>query len=99
MGAKVVTKVFMNGGSQAVRIPAEMRFDSDEVVITFDKKTRAVTIRPVSADERKAAFIDSLRNASADERQELNSAFELNKEYSVPEINKRVADFFLGEDR
>ena len=52
-----------------------------------------------AADERKAAFINSLRNASAAERQELESAFELHKEYSVPEINKNVADFFLGEDR
>lgn len=99
MSARVVTKVFMNGGSQAVRIPAEMRFDSDQVVITFDEKTRAVTIRPISADERKAAFIHSLRNASANERAELESGFELHKEYSVPQINENVSEFFSGEDR
>lgn len=32
-------KVFLNGRSQAVRLPAEFRFDSDEVYIRKDPKT------------------------------------------------------------
>ena len=30
----LVAKIFMNGGSQAVRLPKEFRFDTDEVYIT-----------------------------------------------------------------
>jgi len=41
-------KIFMNGGSQAVRLPKEFRFDSDEVcikrigsaVVIFDPRDR-----------------------------------------------------------
>ena len=32
-------KIFMNGRSQAVRLPAEFRFDGDEVLIRRDEKT------------------------------------------------------------
>jgi antitoxin VapB len=32
-------KIFMNGRSQAVRLPAEFRFDADEVFIRRDEKT------------------------------------------------------------
>lgn len=39
--SKVKAKVFINGGSQAVRLPAEFRFDSDEVDVRRD---------PVSGD-------------------------------------------------
>lgn len=36
-----VAKIFQNGGSQAIRIPAELRFEGDEVFIRKD---------PVSGD-------------------------------------------------
>jgi virulence-associated protein VagC len=98
MSARVVTKVFMNGGSQAVRIPAEMRFDTDEVIVSFDRETRAVTIRPISADERKAAFLQSMRSASSAERAELENSFGLKKDYSVPQIDVKVSEFFLGQE-
>ena len=32
-------KLFRNGGSQAVRLPAEFRFDGDEVYVTRDDRT------------------------------------------------------------
>jgi len=32
-------KLFMNGRSQAVRLPAEFRFEGDEVLIRKDEKT------------------------------------------------------------
>ncbi len=34
-----VAKLFMNGGSQAVRLPAEFRFEGDEVYIRRDERT------------------------------------------------------------
>jgi len=37
-------KLFMNGRSQAVRLPANYRFDCDEVYIRRDQKTGDVVI-------------------------------------------------------
>lgn len=37
-------KLFMNGRSQAVRLPASFRFDCEEVYIRKDKKTGDVII-------------------------------------------------------
>ena len=34
-----VAKLFMNGGSQAVRLPSSMRFNCDEVYISQDPAT------------------------------------------------------------
>jgi antitoxin VapB len=39
MGETRVAKLFMNGASQAVRLPADFRFDGDEVFITRDDAT------------------------------------------------------------
>ena len=40
-----VAKLFPNGGSQAVRLPAEFRFDCEEVLV--EKVGDVVTLRPV----------------------------------------------------
>jgi len=39
-----VAKLFMNGGSQAVRLPAEFRFEGDEVYIRRDERTGDVVL-------------------------------------------------------
>lgn len=39
MGAPAKARVFMNGRSQAVRIPAEFRFSKDEVYVRQDPQT------------------------------------------------------------
>ena len=39
-----VAKLFMNGGSQAVRLPAEFRFANDEVYINRDEATGDVVL-------------------------------------------------------
>jgi antitoxin VapB len=51
--AKQTAKVFMTGRSQAVRIPAEFRFNSKEVFIRRDDKTGEVILsrKPVDWDE------------------------------------------------
>jgi antitoxin VapB len=39
-----VAKLFKNGASQAVRLPAEFRFDGDEVYISRDERTQDVIL-------------------------------------------------------
>lgn len=39
-----VAKLFMNGGSQAVRLPAEFRFEEDEVYVRRDERTGDVVL-------------------------------------------------------
>ena len=46
--SRKTTKVFANGGSQAVRIPAEFRFDTEEV--TIEREGDALVLRPVRRD-------------------------------------------------
>jgi antitoxin VapB len=50
---KQTAKVFMTGRSQAVRIPAEFRFDGKEVFIRRDERTGEVILsrKPVDWDE------------------------------------------------
>ena len=45
-------KLFMNGGSQAVRLPAEYRFDASEVYIWRDPETGNVILskKPLTWD-------------------------------------------------
>lgn len=61
-------KLFMNGNSQAVRIPAEMRFDGDEVLLEYDPVTHAVTLRPTeeSREEKLRKFEKRLREMPYD---------------------------------
>ncbi|MBA2776760.1 MAG: AbrB/MazE/SpoVT family DNA-binding domain-containing protein [Chloroflexia bacterium] len=39
-----VAKLFQNGGSQAVRLPAEFRFDADEVYVFRDEATGNIVL-------------------------------------------------------
>ena len=55
----LTTKVFNNGNSQAVRIPAEFRLDTDRVSISRNESGDLV-IHPLRA-ERGAALLDALR--------------------------------------
>ena len=44
MAERKVAKLFQNGGSQAVRLPAEFRFDADEVYVYRDEATGNVVL-------------------------------------------------------
>ncbi len=55
----LTTRVFNNGNSQAVRIPAEFRLDTDRVSITRNEQGDLI-IHPLHAD-RGAALIAALR--------------------------------------
>jgi len=46
-----IAKIFMNGRSQAVRLPKEYRFDSDEVYITKQGSRVIITEKKPTWDE------------------------------------------------
>ena len=64
MGEKTA-KLFPNGRSQAVRLPAEFRFDGDQVYIRRDESSGEVILSPVptSWDGFFAARDDALDEA------------------------------------
>lgn len=55
----VISRVFMNGNSQAVRIPQEFRLDVNRVSITRNAQGDLV-IRPLPVD-RATAFLQALQ--------------------------------------
>lgn len=57
MAERKKAKLFQNGGSQAVRLPAEFRFDADEVYVFRDEATGNVVL---SAVPRRRSFADFL---------------------------------------
>jgi len=59
MQKTIMVKPFMNGGSQAVRIPAECRFDSAEIFLTFDTETGTVTLNRAGSEDSISALLDS----------------------------------------
>lgn len=66
-----ISRVFMNGNSQAVRIPQEFRFDTSQVEIHRNADGDLV-LHPVASD-RGAALLQAL-NAFDDEFAELLQA-------------------------
>jgi antitoxin VapB len=56
-----VAKLFKNGASQAVRLPAEFRFDADEVYISRDEKTHNVILSTNPATGNWKEFFDFVR--------------------------------------
>lgn len=60
-------KLFMHGGSQAVRLPKEFRFEGKEVVIR--KRGDTVILQPVKRD--MAAFWAEIDRLRGDEQLEL----------------------------
>ena len=93
----VVGKVFMNGGSQAIRIPAAMRFDTDEVRISFDEESGTVLIRPMDKESMKASFIDQVKALTKEERDEIKTLGR-KRDTSKARINKDVALFFRDSE-
>ncbi len=63
MGQTKVAKLFKNGASQAVRLPADFRFDGDEVYITRDEKTQDVILSTRPGAQLWQEFFDFVRAA------------------------------------
>ena len=57
-------RLFTNGGSQAVRLPAEFRFDGDEVLVRKDERTGDVILSSKTGWSTWSEYLDH-RNASA----------------------------------
>ena len=74
-------KIFMNGRSQAVRLPAEFRFEGDEVSIRRDTVTGDVILSP-----RNRKFEDwlKLRDRLIAEAPAEFEDFDLSRDPSLP---------------
>ena len=69
MGAQTA-KIFMNGRSQAVRLPKEYRFDTDEVYITKQGENIIISAKEPTWDEffdSKSVFNDDFLEDRLDE--------------------------------
>ncbi len=57
-----IAKLFKNGSSQAVRLPAEFRFDGDEVYATRDEITGDVVLSKQPGVKTWAEFFEWMRS-------------------------------------
>jgi virulence-associated protein VagC len=89
----VVGKVFMNGGSQAIRIPASMRVPTEQVRISFDPDSGKISVEPMDREALKASFIAQAKFLTKAERDEIK-AMEFKRDNALLRINPAVADFF-----
>lgn len=64
MTQAATAKVFRNGRSQAVRIPAEFRFKTDEVYIERDETTGVVTLSEEPPKKKSMADLFARVDAS-----------------------------------
>jgi antitoxin VapB len=77
MPAAQKAKVFRNGRSQAVRIPAEFRFETDEVYVERNPATGAITLSEKPLRPSLRDIFKELDEAGARE-------FELDRDLSMP---------------
>ncbi|MDQ0474437.1 antitoxin [Labrys wisconsinensis] len=56
-----IAKLFKNGASQAVRLPAEFRFEGDEVYITRDERTGDVILSKHPGARAWADFFELMK--------------------------------------
>ena len=71
MSASLQTRVFRNGNSQAVRIPAEFAFERSDMEVTIERVGDELRIRPMRRAltdvlERFAAFSDDFMDGERD---------------------------------
>lgn len=59
-----IAKLFKNGASQAVRLPAEFRFEGDEVYATRDDRTGDVVLSSRPGAQSWAEFFDLMETIS-----------------------------------
>jgi antitoxin VapB len=64
MSSHITTRVFRNGNSQAVRIPAQLKIDADTVQI-FRNDDGDLVLRPLRP-ARGSALVDALQGFDAD---------------------------------
>ena len=77
MGSKIA-KIFMNGRSQAVRLPKEYRFDTDEVYVTKQGQNIIISPKKITWDEffnTKPAFDDDFLDDREDTQPQDRESF------------------------
>lgn len=57
-----IAKLFKNGASQAVRLPAEFRFDGDQVYVSRDAATGDVVLSTRPGAKAWSGFFELLRS-------------------------------------
>ena len=62
-----VAKLFMNGASQAVRLPAEFRFEGSEVYVSRDDRTGDVILSKRPGSKTWGTFFEMLRTIEVPE--------------------------------
>jgi antitoxin VapB len=67
MAQAKVAKLFKNGASQAVRLPAEFRFEGDEVYISRDEKTQDVILSTRFQAQKWDEFFEFVRGIEVPE--------------------------------
>jgi antitoxin VapB len=82
----VVAKLFRNGGSQAVRIPKDFRFDGEEV--TIEQTPAGLLLKPVVKDEWQ--WLGELQRL-ADEAGPFPDS---DSQEQTPDLKPEVAEFF-----
>lgn len=60
-----IAKLFRNGASQAVRLPAEFRFEGDQVFASRDERTGDVTLSTSPGAHAWDEFLELLHGAGA----------------------------------
>jgi antitoxin VapB len=76
-------KVFMSGGSQAVRLPASFRFQTDEVAIRRDPVSGDVILSPRPAGW--STFLAAVEQARMSQPSEVDDAFLADRDMRAPE--------------
>ena len=59
-----IAKLFKNGSSQAVRLPAEFRFDADEIFATRDDRTGDVVLSDRPGAKVWRDFFEMMRSVN-----------------------------------
>jgi len=81
-----IAKLFKNGASQAVRLPAEFRFEGDQVYVTRDDATGDVVLSNRPGAKTWSDFFDLLRSVDA------TTDFMAERPLNVPARERGVLD-------
>jgi len=84
MNSTRVAKLFMNGASQAVRLPAEFRFEGSEVFATQDPVTGDVTLSTRPGVRAWADFFAFMQTVDVPED------FMADRPMNVPPVDKNL---------
>ena len=90
---EIPTTLFMNGGSQAVRIPARWKFEDVNVTVSYNAELDAVVIRKGTKEAAKAKLIELIKSLSDEDRKEI-AKMRVKREVGVPKVKPEVEQFF-----